>query len=265
MGSARHTHDILEGLARITDFATLHMDPGELDEFINQHGSCCKLRRAVRCPCRRLESGHAAADCRLCNGTGFTYPAELEMELVALVLNRNAKRNVTAGVGDLVTGTVVCTFPLGVVPAQGDQLLPDGEQHVVQETMYRAGRQTDPDRIRQLRGHDLGVTPPRVGLVDRLLYPDVVAVEALHYIEGDGADTRLAVATGADYELVGREIRWRDGRGPAPGKAYTVRYRAPAAYMVRPAEPILRVEYDAGLPYRCEAQRLDRWGEGDLR
>jgi hypothetical protein len=73
------------------------------------------------------------------------------------------------------------------------------------------------------------------------------------------------VATAADYELVGREIRWRDGRGPAPGKAYAVRYRAPAAYMVRPAEPILRVEYEAGLPYRCEAQRLDRWGEGDLR
>jgi hypothetical protein len=69
-----------------------------------------------------------------------------------------------------------------------------------------------------------------------------------------------------DFSLGPRnEWRWVEGRGPAPGKGWTVRYRAPAAYMVDGAAPFFRQENNEDVPYRVTASRLDRMDPDDLR
>ena len=113
-------------------------------------------------------------------------------------------------------------------------------------------RQTAPDQLAPL------VHPT----TERLLYPDVIKVETLYWLDEHG-QLKLGQA-GRDYTRSGQVITFRPDHGPAPGRAFSVRYQAPAAYVVSPGEPVFRTG-EVGFPYRCDAQRLDRWGSPDLR
>ena len=58
----------------IGSFATLHIDVEELNDLIETHGVGCEWRKAVRCPCARVETQRPRTGCPVCNGLGYTYP-----------------------------------------------------------------------------------------------------------------------------------------------------------------------------------------------
>lgn len=247
---------------RITDFPHVHIDPMELSDLIETHGVGCELRRAVWCPCSRVETRQARTGCPFCKGLRFTYPKKMRDDIVALVQSRNPKRALVPA-GELVTGIAVVTFPIGIVPGLGDMLLPAGEFHVVHEVLWRAYNPIDNQAIRA-RERTPDVAAPKIDPgPEALLYPKVECIEHLHWI--DRQANKLCEASAADYELKGNVIEWRDGRGPKPGEGYSVRYRAQAAYILNPGEPVTRSESGQGMPYRVEAQRLDRWGTPSLQ
>jgi hypothetical protein len=247
----------------INDFAHLHLDPHELSDLIETHGTGAELRRAVWCPCVRVETRAPRTGCPHCKGLRFTYPDKLRDDVVCLVQSRNPKRALVPA-GELVTGIAVVTFPLGIVPGLGDMLLPEGEFHVVHESLWRAyqpiDNQTIRDRLRRTRDTEAPKIDPGPEI---LLYPKIACVEHLHWIDRETA--KLCEGSAADYELQGATVVWREGRGPAAGDAYSIRYRAQAAYILNPGEPVTRAESGQGMPYRVEAQRLDKWGTPSLR
>jgi hypothetical protein len=95
----------------------------------------------------------------------------------------------------------------------------------------------------------------------RLLYPDVLEVEAVAWRE----DGRLVFGQKQDYRMRDNEVLWAPGRGPEAGSAVTFRYLAPAAYVVDGAAPVYRHEGDAVYPYKAVTNRLDKVQIRDLR
>lgn len=249
---------------RIADFAHLHIDPADLNDLIEIHGIGCEWRQAVWCPCVRVENRLPRSGCKFCKGLGYTYPAELRHDIIALVQSRHPQRQLTPS-GELITGTAVMTFPIGVVPGNGDMVLPAGECHVVHETFWRAYEPIDNKDARDRSRDTPGALPPKIlPRPETLLYPNPLRVDFMHWI--DRAKGTLNTASDADYHLEGPTIVWHDGRGPAPGEGYSIRYLAQAAYILNPGEPVFRKENDgAGWPYKVEAQRLDRWDTTSLR
>jgi hypothetical protein len=248
--------------AALADFASFHIDLQELDHLVAEYGVDCLLRRAVRCPCVRIETRQARISCPACNGLGFAHPEALEESLRALVLNRSSSKRMLPP-GETHDGQAVITFPLGITPSIGDQVWPAGETHVVQELIFRAARQVDLVAMRA-RSTDQDDDPPRGALrEDRLLYPDVVTIDSVCWFDGE----RLVFAGQADYRRrpLGR-IEWSGTAGPPPGSAYSVRYTAPAAYQVFTVEPVFRGGgQGAGYPYRVTAIALHKLSDRDLR
>ena len=251
----------LETEFRGEDFPEVRFDPEEFEGLLNARGVGCVLRKAIRCPCLRVETGQPRAGCPVCGGVGFAYPLELEEPIVALVLNRSPRRS-QMPVGQEVTGTCAITFPVGVIPSQGDMILPDNEEHAVQQVLRRSIAQVDPQVVRDRQTAPDQRAPVVAPTTERLLYPDVIRIEHLFWIDESGQLKRGE--EGRDFTRRANIIEFRPERGPAPGKAFTVRYRAPAAYVVSPGEPVARTG-EVGFPYRCDGQRLDRWGVPDLR
>lgn len=242
------------------EFPEPRLDPEEFDALIEARGVACLLRRSIRCPCLRIESRQARVGCPVCGGLGYAYPLELEQPIVALVLGRNARRR-QEPVGQAVSGTCKITFQRGILPAQGDMILPDGEEHAVQQVLRRAQAQVDPQVVRNRQTAPDQLAPLIQATTERLLYPDVTAIETVYWLD----DEKLrACVQGADYVRRGNAIEFRADRGPPAGKAFSIRYRAPGAYVIAPGEPVTRTG-EEGFPYQCEGQRLDRWGAGDLR
>lgn len=257
--------------ARIGDFAEFHIDPVELNDLVETHGIGVEWRQAVWCPCARIETRKSRANCPICRGLGHVYPTDLHDDLVCLVLNRNPKRD-RVPAGELVTGTCVITFPLGIVPGQGDLIFPCDEVHVVHENLWRASQQIDNTAVRQRAARVSAdvphVRPPKkqVPPAEKLIYPSIIQFDHLYWI--DRKTKKLLKGTiGADFKLgPTNEIKWIKGRGPPAGEGYSVRYLAEAAYIISPGEPLYRRENDGvGYPYRVEGQRLDQWAEISLR
>ena len=243
-------------------FPDLPFDPEEFDQLLDARGVGCLLKRAIRCPCLRVESRQARAGCPVCGGLGFAYPPELNEPIVALVLNRSFRRS-QQPVGQEVIGTVTVTFPRDILPGQGDMLLPDGEVHSVSQVLRRSLAQVDPQVVRDRATAPDQLAPLVRPTTERLLYPDVVRIEHLYWLDDAGESLRTG-KEGRDYTRSANVLTFRPDHGPGPGKAFSVRYAAPAAYVISPSEPVARTG-EAGFPYRCEAQRLDRWGTPDLR
>lgn len=244
------------------DFPEVRFDPEEFEGLLEARGVGCLFRRSIRCPCQRIETRQARAGCPVCGGLGYAYPVELEEPIMALVLNRSPRRTQQAA-GQEVVGTVTVTFPIGLLPSQGDMLLPDGEAHAVQQVLRRSVAQVDSNVVRERQTAPDQRAPVIRATTERLLYPDVIAIEQLYWLDEAGESLKSG-KEGREYTREANVVMFRPGKGPAPGKAFTVRYRAPAAYVVAPGEPISRTG-ETGFPYRCEAQRLDRWGTPDLR
>ncbi len=251
--------------ARIGDFAAFHIDVHELDDMIATHGVGVELRRSVACPCTRIETGGARVGCPHCGGLRFVYPAHLREDTIALVLNRDPRRTFKPA-GEVVTGQAHATFPLGIVPTQGDIILPAREIHVVHETFWRLTQEVDVTVVRE-RFQTGDQHAPRLGArPERLLYDDDEAeLVAVYWIRpGERpVDSKLIQARiGAEITLEGRNLAWARNLGPPAGTCYTVRYNARAAYMVVGSEPVFRSEGSGdGFPYRCPVIRLDRWDE----
>lgn len=261
-GAGDHRNELGAG-SRIGAFAHFHINVEELNDLVETHGIGCEWRQAVWCPCIRPDTRSARAGCPHCRGLRFTYPQELRVDMIALVQNRHPQRSLTPS-GELITGMAVITFPIGPVPAVGDMVLPCGEFHVVHETLWRAYNPIDNTAVKARVSRTRDALPPKIeAQPEKLLYPDPIEIDRLHWIDANG---KLCVASAADYELVGNEIRWRAGRGPATGDGYSLRYKAKAAYILNPGEPVYRREGPgAGWPYKVEAARLDRWGDPSLQ
>lgn len=244
------------------EFPETRLDPDAFNDLVLARGIGCIYRRAVRCPCLRIESRQPRAGCPVCNGLGYAYPEELSEPMIALVLSRTPRRQQLA-VGQQVSGTVQVTFPQGVVPAQGDQLWPDNDEHSVQQVLYRSVAQVDDTVVRSRATAPDQRAPVQPATTDRLLYPDVLRVEHVSWIDEETRELRTG-KQGRDFTLEGNALTWRPDSGPKPGKGFSIRYRARAVYVLSPGEPVNRTN-EEGFPYRCEAQRLDRLGSPDLR
>ncbi len=250
----------------ITDLGGIHIESQELSELIEDHGTGAELRRAQVCPCIRPETLGPRGSCPSCKGLRWLHPESARESVIALMQGQQLQRLALAG-GELVTGTVKFSFPLGIIPGEGDMILPEGEVHVVHETLWRNDQPVRPSRMRSRvttsDNQPLRLPPRR----ERLLYPDVLTVETVWYWDDDaGAEGEAVQATqGHDFGPPrAGVIPWFPGRGPAGGKAYTVRYTAPAAYMLLPAEPAYRNEAGDSYPYSAIGNRLDRWGSPDF-
>lgn len=251
----RDVKRVIDTGALIGDFAGFHINPQELDDLVVAHGIGCELRRGVRCPCFRIETGGSRSGCSHCKGLRFTYPMDLrDPDMIALVLNRDPRRTFKQA-GEVVTGVAHITFPIGTIPAQGDILLPMKEVFIVHESLTHLQNEVSLQSS-QLRPTTPDQQPPKAGpRRDTLIYEDA-EVEWLHWIRAED-DKLIRARPKTDFTIKGREIRWKNNRGPDPGQGFSVRYRAPAAYMIAPGEPVARYEAENGYPYRCQGMRLD--------
>lgn len=248
----------------------LHFDPVELNEQIETHGIGAELRRAMLCPCRPNGRAEARVGCTTCKGIGYFYPEQMREPTMVLVSSRRAKQTETMA-GRHWAGTAQCTFPTGIVPTRGDMLLPEKEIHVVLQVFRREKEEINPSDLREqpYTANRRVVDKPAAGGVpsglEYLLYSDITEIEAVVFQEAQGRTSRSLVADPSTYYLEDRRINWKDGFGPEHGRGYAVRYRAPAAYMLGDAAPVVRVEHSTAMPYQTTAERLDRWGDPDVR
>jgi hypothetical protein len=240
----------------------LHFNPKELTELIIQHGTDSEYRRAMICPCSRIETGMAAIGCKACRGLGFLYPPELRCPTTFLNSGRsNDLRQQPAGY--TTSGQMQVTFPSGLIPGRGDLVLPACEEHEVHEHFHRAVQQVDHRELP--RQFDVAPRPLRAR-AERLLYPEITKLEEVYWLQD--RERPMRGREGVDFTLQtrngGLHVVWTDGRGPAPGEGYSLRYRAPATYMVEPGRALHRNEANVTLPYRATLHRLDQMAEADL-
>lgn len=260
MSRGRGVFDVVNA----ADLAGVQFSAAEFDSLIATHGNSGELRRSVSCPCRRIDTRMPDVSCDHCHGLGWIYPPTLREPMIWLDTQRSAQAKIE-GAGDLVDGTAQFTFPSGVVPARGDMMIPDGEEHVVTEYLYRDGTRRTPDALlRPYRSSADQVKPAQVGRRERLLYPVPCCVEFVAYIRP--SDRGLAQANPTEYQIDndGRWT-WRGEAGPEPGEAWTVRYRAPAVYVIGKALPRFRHQHDQRMPHMVTAKRLDIVSSEDLR
>lgn len=245
----------------IAAFPALHINVDELRAQILIHGNSGELRHSHICPCRRLETGIASAACPACLGVGFVHPTELRGPAVFMDHSRTASYRPN-GPGLLMDGTMAVTLLCCRAPSKGDVLLPDGEASTVQEMFHRnvqqvtskvlAERRTMPDqRTLRLRARAC-----------RLLYPTVTQIDSLFWLH---KGQLVAACQGTDYRLTEGAIEWI-ADGPPDGEGFSVRYQAPAAYIVHTAVPLYRSEAGNRAPWSVTVQRLDKLQiEGDIR
>jgi hypothetical protein len=256
--------------ANIGNFPAIHINPAELNALIVRHGSWAEYRKAVLCPCNRKETGMGSVGCKVCNGLGWAYPAELRQRCKFLDSSRTGQNRFEPS-GHIVQGNLTVSIQAPLIPALGDVLMPCGERHIVHEQLHRALDQVDQREVRATAdyGHRTRPSGPKA---ERLLYRDNVEVESLYWaVEPTGPDDDglRRGRIGTDFRLVpegaGTRIEWVGTRGPARGKGYGVRYTADAAYMVKASMPVLRREANQQMPYRAVLDRLDKRQEADLR
>lgn len=251
-----------ENVAR---FDGVHLDPAEFDVILAEHGTSGEWRRAIVCPCFRPDTGTARIDCPHCGGRRYTYPEHLREPMIVLDTQRRTTFKRIAA-GELADGTVHLTFPSHVIPSTGDMWLPDGEEHVVTETFVRDGtRRVERAHLLPSRTYVPDHRPVEGGgaRVERLLYERPCCVEAVTWEVG--AELRYGTA-GFDFTVdADGSWRWAAGRGPEPGHAWTVRYRAPAAYMLGTEGASYRTEGDSAMPRLVTARRLDKVVSNDIR
>ena len=189
-------------------------------------------------------------------------PQQLREAMVWLDSQRAATFT-RAAAGEMRAGTIQITFPSGVIPTTGDMIRPDSERHVVEELLWVQGssRVTDAslrprvsaDQVPQARG---------VRKRERMLYaPSECEIEHVAYHH----EGQLVSARPNHYQ-VDEDGRWtwHAGLGPQPGEAWSVRYLAPAAYVITDTMPAYRAEADEPMPHRATAIRFDRVKPEDL-
>lgn len=248
--------------------AAFHFDPRELDNLIRATGSRGELRKGVLCPCARPETHSARGSCPSCKGVGWLYPDGLRCAGYMTMQDRTISIE-TSSAGVLTDGEVVATSLSIMSPERGDMWVPCGEVHTIHQTLWRKQQQVDGNDLRaRLRDQDRSnngvVSKPRL---ERILYANSTN-HICHYEIDDPAtnDKRVVEAVvGRDFFVIGQDVRWVQGVGPAAGRAYTLRYEAPAMYVVARKVPRFRSEGGQNLPQRCVMSQLDKLQDRDLR
>jgi hypothetical protein len=259
--TSNRTRGVLDGV-NAAELPGVHLSAAEFDILIVSEGTSGELRRAVICPCVRIDIRTPDVSCSVCHGMGRTYPASMREPLIWLDSERSTTTKL-ASIGQIPDGTIRVTFPSGVVPAFGDMLLPDGEIHVVTETLFRDGsRRTHDVDLRPYRPSADQVKPAQNPRAERLLYHDPCCIEFVAYRR----DGQLCEANSSEYTIdADGRWTWRGDAGPEIGHAWTVRYRAPAIYLVHTSAPRYRSSADARMPHLVTARRLDIVSSEDLR
>lgn len=240
-----------------------HLDPREFDAEIISHGTRGKLRHGVICPCQRIETGVARANCPSCRGIGWLYPTEDACETYMLSTSRNSDAKLRMA-GILKEGQEQSMALSQAQIMRGDLWQPCGEVHGVHQVIRHDQQQVNTNTLRDTirrQSHTDTVKIPTTR-VEKLLYPEVKAIEAVYYENAAGEATRAT--EGVDFVLVGREIRWMDGAGPPPGKAYSCRYWAPASYLVEDMLPNWTEEGGQKMPWKVTLRGLYRLQEADI-
>jgi hypothetical protein len=268
----RRTRSLLGSAADLSSFAAFHFNPAEIDGLIRVHGSDAEYRKGSVCPCSRIETGMGAVGCDVCRGLSWVYPQKRRGWCRFLDSSRTASAKWEPS-GFVTSGTLSVTFPSGLVPAAGDMLLPCGEIHVVHEQFHRGVQQVNQGELRARARADGNNAVPRrlTARVERLLYDNVV-LESIYWIEIiNGKDELVEGRENVDFRLVsegahkGTRIDWVGARGPGQGKGYSVRYQAPAAYLVKQSVPVFRRENNTELPWKAVLGKLSDLAESDLR
>lgn len=260
--SGPRTPGLFDDLNLASVGGAFHLNPEEYDDLIAQEGNCAELRRAVLCPCVRLDERTPRSTCPHCDGLGRLYPEDMRSPLIVLDASRSANLQL-ANAGLLAAGQISVTFPRGYVPARGDLVYPEGDQHVVLQTLWRQST-TRTTREQRDTYADYGAIPlAQIPRTERLLYRECeLEMESVHYLAGE----KLHCARPNEYRIEpdGRFV-WLDPFGPGQGEAFSLRYRADAAYMVGFSVPLYRHGADRDAPYRAELKRLDKISPEDLR
>lgn len=263
--AARPTRESLLAAARLDAYLPVHFNPHEIDALIAEHGNVCEYRRAVLCPCSRIETQMGAIGCPVCRGIGWSYPTTMRCTTRLLDQSRSGQSKIEPA-GAILRGEAQFTFRIGILPALGDLVLPECETHVVMELMHRNVQQID-GYAEAVKLPPRGLSRPLPARSERLLYPEIFEIEAVVWIhEGE-----LVVGVeGVQYRQKptpdgGLTIEFMGSFGPQQGEGYSVRYIAQAAYMIRGSVPMFRHEGDVAFPYRSSLSRLDKVQEMDLR
>lgn len=235
------------------------IDPQEMSLHIETFGQELERRPSERCPCVRPETRQASMGCLACRGLGFFHP-EADRECVTAHIHSRRPNINNTEAGQVRQGPISLLFPLGVIPRQGDWILPGNEVHLVREVMVRASNEVSRGALSLAAANDrLNYTQP-APKNEYLLYTDIKAVDALFYMGPDGVPIKAVeelhyrIATHEVMGAVRSEVLWLKD-GPEPGHAYTIRYQAPAIYMVV-EPPVDRL--GGGYPLSTNGQRLDQ-------
>lgn len=245
-----------------------HFGVAELDNLVRAHGVRGELRHGVICPCTRPETHSPRGSCPSCKGIGWLYPQRLRCQTYMTMQDREtAIKHTDAGV--LTDGDVLATALSSTVPERGDMWLPCGERHTIHQILWRRQQQVSQTDLRaRLREQDRTANPvPLKPRLERLLYADSTN-HICHYEidEPTTNDKRVVEAVaGRDFVVIGQDVRWVEGVGPEPGRAYTMRYDAPAAYIVSRKVSRYREEAGQPLPQRCVLAQLDKMQDRDIR
>ncbi len=249
----------------IGDFSEFHINPQELNDLVEMHGVGAELRQSVLCPCQRVETGMARGVCPHCKGLTWTYP-EAQREPVMVLLSGRKPTIKNEASGWVREGSQSATWPLGYHPKRGDIVLPDCEEHIVDQIIHRASHQVSSKTLRD-RETSFGMQSiPAKSQVDRILYDDA-RIESVYWISpysGGPKEKLVEAKEGRDFRMSGDRIIWLGDTGPRPGDGYSVRYSAPAAYVVLLTEPVFRSEGGVPFPYRSDVERLDSYALKDL-
>lgn len=259
--------------------AFLPVNPERYNRLIERRGVYGELRRSIICPCVRVETGAPRTECPSCNGLGRFYPHtdDARLSVCALLTNRKPSGS-DREPGHMVDVEARISFPVPLIPGRGDMFIPtpddqgngSGEVHIVDETFYSGARVDGAAAVAEIAARDglTDLTP--VATQTRtytLRYPaDVpgcaLSIERLAWWSGTEA---VIGKDGIDYVLDGNTIRFFVGRGPsAGGDTVSVRYRAPAAYVVEHNPAFFRASAGRTLPFSAGVKRLDKVGVRDL-
>lgn len=239
-----------------------HFDPMAFDAEITAHGTNGQIHHGQVCPCARVETQAPRAGCPSCKGLGWLYPEGMRCQTWMMLAGRDGRRTSTAA-GAIGDGQVIATAHSGAKPGRGDIWYPCGETHVVHQLLRRSSQQVDQADLRaallsQRRTNNEPAQTPRL---ERVLYPNA-AIESCWYERDEGGAAEAVLGT--DFVVNDQMVTWT-GRQPSPGTAYTLRYTAPAAYMIADVRPQARMEAGQNMPWRVTLERLDKMQANDLR
>ena len=211
-----------------------HFDPEAFDALVERHGTPTLWRRARTCPCLSADTGAPRIVCPFCvDMPGILWDAGTDIKILAAGRSR---RDDHEDFGLRLQGFTSFSFPSTVTPGHLDRIDLLAGRMVINDERHVRG---DLDKAGRSR--------------ERLRVYPAYSVEFCEAIIGTDL-VQYTVGTDFAVDLAG-DILWVDGRGPAEGGQYTMRY------VVRPTfvcwSPISRDEYGNKQPYRVTVQRLD--------